>query len=275
MCFLYAASIHSFLNHYYPNHEEQITTYVRENREIIGGLTITAVVTVATEIVTRVINCIIWSVNIENATEAFVAVWLPQGCIFILGTCINIYYHIKYLRSALPNALEAQNAAPATTPSNRCYSIITSSFMANTNIHIILPLLLTAYGLVYVAFPALILLIAYPAQMTIAIPTVIAVLFSTVIFSAIMIKVYGSELFEQNPRQAQRWKIVKFVVLRFIPLYVVLLFLLGVLIIFLYLLIIGRGAVAMGPISTFALSILPPLLLSSISWIAKKTILDQ
>ena len=107
MCFLYATSVYSFLNHFYPSYETKISMYIRNNKELIGGLIITATLTVVIEILTQYINSAIWSASIDNGFGVFVAVWLPQGCIFFMGTSyLNIYYHIKYLKRAPVSDLE-------------------------------------------------------------------------------------------------------------------------------------------------------------------------
>ena len=270
MCFLYAVSVYTFLNHYYPNREQQISTFIKDNNELIGGLTITTVAAVAIEILTRFINSAIWSVSIDNGSGVLVAVWLPQGYIFVMGTCLNVYYHIKYLRNT-PN--EAPGIREHLNPFSRCYDAIVKKFSANINIHIILPLMLTTFGLVYTAFPALVLMVAYPTQMIVLIPTAAAFLFATVIFSAIMIKLYKQSV--ECPRQERRRETIVFILCRFIPFYFAVIFLKCVAVIFLYLLIIGRGSVTnIGTLLKLALSFLPPVLVSIVSYIAKKAILD-
>ena len=271
MCFLYAASVYSFLNHYYPNHEDQIRTHTRDNSELIGGLTVTAVLTVAIEILTRVINSVIWSANISNGSGVFIAVWLPQGYIFFMGTCLNLYYHIKYLKRAPVNTEIRQHLDTF----SRCYDAVVTKFSADINVHIILPLMMTAFGLVYTAFPAaFVLMVAYPTPVIVMIPTALAFLFATVIFSAIMIKLYKQSV--TSPRREKRKETILFILWRFLPFYIAVLFLKSVIVILLYLLIVGRGSVTnTGPLFILLLSILPPFTVSSISWIAKKTILDS
>lgn len=117
-------------------------------------------------------------------------------------------------------------------------------------------------------------MVAYPTPMIVMIPTALAFLFATVIFSAIMIKLYKQTV--MSPRLEKRKETIMFVLRRFLPLYIAVLFLKSVITILLYLLIVGRGSIAnTGPLFILVLSILPPFLVSSISWIAKKTILDS
>ena len=189
-----------------------------------------------------------------------------EGNLFRMGTCLNVYYHIN-----IPN--ETTGIRERLNPFSRCYDAIVTKFSANINIHIILPLMLTTFGLVYTAFPALILMVAYPTQMIVLIPTVAAFLFAMVICSAIMIKLYKQSV--PSPRQERRRETIVFILCRFIPFYFAVIFLKCVAVIFLYLLIIGRGSVTnIGTLLKLALSFLPPILVSIVSYIAKKAILD-
>ena len=286
MCLLYAVSVYLVFKHFYPSHEVQISEYIRDNNELVGGLTVTTILTVAIEILTRIINSAIWSATIDNGSGVFVAVWLPQGCIFFMGTCVNIYYHIKYLiRAPCNDSGETMELRELISDSEgntetrqcldffrRCYDTVVTKFSANINVHVILPLMLTAYGIIYTAFPAFILMVAYPTQVISIIPTAVAFLFATIVFSAIMIKLYKQSV--PSPRLQRRRETIMFIVCRFIPFYFAVLFLKSVVVIFLYLLIIGRGSLTTGPLLTILLSILPPLSVSGVSWIAKKMILD-
>ena len=272
MWFLYAASVYSFLNHYYPSREDHIRTFISNNNEIVGGLVITTVEVITIEILTRTINSVIWSVNIDNGPGALSAVWLPLGYIFFMAVCFNLYYHIKYLVKVSNE--NTGNIAESLNLFSKCYDAVVTKFSANINIHIILPLMMTIFGLAYVAFPAFVLMVIYPTPMIVMIPTALAFLFATVIFSAIMIKLYKQNV--TSPRLEKRKETIMFILWRFLPLYIAVLFLKSVIIIFLYLLIVGRGSITnTGPLFILVLSILPPFLVSSISWIAKKTILDS
>ena len=341
MCFFYAASVCLFLKYFYPKCEEQISTYISSHKELAGGLTFTTVISVATEILTRIINSAMWSASIDNGFGVLITVWLPQGCIFFMGTCLNICCHIMYLKKTPASNLEetTENRDPAgdsaeeiienrdpvddsetteckdpagdsedttenidlvgeseetiemrnlvsdseKTPENRecldffirCCDVTITRFSANINVHIILPLMLTAYGIIYTAFPTFVLMVAYPTQVIMIVPTAVALLFATVIFSAIMFKLLNYKLSKLRTRQEKIIKAAKFVVYRFIPFYIAVLLLKSVAVIFLYLLIIARGSIATGQLLTLMLSIIPTVLISGISWIAKKTMLDK
>jgi hypothetical protein len=205
MCFFYAVGVYSFLKYFYPSYEEQISTYIRNHKELVSGLTVTAVLSVATEVLTRIINSAVWSHSIDSIFEALIAVWLPQMCIFFMGTCVNICCHIIYLKKPPTSNSKGttENKVGDTDKTNknkdtvsenaeirRCISCdtIATNFSANMNVHIILPLTLTAYGIIYTAFPTFILMVTYPTQVIMIVPTAIALLFATVIFSAIMFK---------------------------------------------------------------------------------------
>ena len=308
MCFFYAVGVYSFLKYFYHSYEEQISTYIRNHKELVSGLTVTTVLSVAIEILTRIINSAIWSASIDSSLGALIAVWLPQGCIFFMGTCVNICCHIIYLKKPPTNnseeAIEITNLVSgsgeafelvhdtrnlitdsdeSTEFKNRtcldCFirfcNAIATKFSINTNVHIILPLTLTAYGIIYTAFPTFVLMVTYPTQVIMIVPTAIALLFATVIFSAIMFKLLNNKLSELSTRREKIINTLKFIVCRFFPFYIVVLLLKSIAVIFLYWLIIARDSFATGLLLTLILSTLPTILISGISWIAKKTMLDE
>ena len=359
MCFFYAVGVYAFLKYFYPSYKKQISAYVSNHKELVGGLTVTTALSVATEILTRIINSAVWSASIDNFFGALVAVLLPQGFIFFMGTCVNVCWHIIYLKKPQANnstensADKTENQAPAgdskqttenpapagdskettdkqgtgtvsapkqnaekrdskrtgeieiinlasdreeaddetinlindPTESNnnrgnlgffigRCDAIATR-FSHDINVHVILPLTLTAYGIIYTAFPSFVLMVAYPTQVIMIVPTAIALLFATIIFSAIMFKLLNYKLSKPLTRPEKIVNTIKFVVCQYIPFYVAVLLLKSVAVIFLYLLIIARGSIGTGLLLTLILSILPTALISGISWIAKKSLLDK
>ena len=367
MCFFYAVGVYAFLKYFYPSYKNQISAYVSNHKELVGGLTVTTALSVATEILTRIINSAVWSASLDNFSGALVAVLLPQGFIFFMGTCVNICCHIIYLKKPqASNSTEnkpaiqlriqrtctieqapagdskqtTENQAPAgdskeTTDKQGTVSVpkqnaekrdskrtgeievinlasdreeaehetinlindplatesnnnrgnlgffighcdaIATRFSHDINVHIILPLTLTAYGIIYTAFPTFVLMVAYPTQVIMIVPTAIALLFATIIFSAIMFKLLNYKLSKLLTRPEKIVNTIKFVVCRYIPFYVAVLLLKSVAVIFLYLLIIARGSIGTGLLLTLILSILPTALISGISWIAKKSLLDK
>ena len=387
MCFFYAVGVYSFLKYFYPSYEEQISTYIRNHKELVSGLTVTTVLSVAIEILTRTINSAVWSASIDSSFGALIAVWLPQGSIFFMGTCVNICCHIVYLkkppstRSNSEETTENKGGDPGETAENKdtindtdettenkggdpgettdnkdtfndtdettenedtdcenaeirqritnseeirdsgeaieminhvsgleeayeleqdtrklvtnseksteledrtcldCFirfcDAIATKFSVNINVHILLPLTLTAYGIIYTAFPTFILMVTYPTQVIMIVPTALALLFATVIFSAIMFKLLNYKLSELSTRREKIINTLKFIVCRFIPFYIVVLLLKSVAVIFLYLLIIARDSFATGLLLTLLFSTMPTVLIAGISWIAKKTMLDK
>ena len=366
MCFFYAVGVYSFLKYFYPSYEEQISTYIRNHKELVSGLTVTTVLSVAIEILTRIINSAVWSASIDSSFGALIAVWLPQGSIFFMGTCVNICCHIIYLKkpprtSNSEETTENKGGDPEETTDNKdtvndtdettenegtdsenaeiryritdseetrkpvrdsgeaiemtnlvsgseeayelehdtkklitnsenrteledrtcldCFirfcDAIATKFSANINVHILLPLTLTAYGIIYTAFPTFILMVTYPTQVIMTVPTALALLFATVIFSAIMFKLLNYKLSELSTRREKIINTLKFIVCRFIPFYIVVLLLKSVAVIFLYLLIISRDSFATGLLLTLLFSTMPTVLIAGISWIAKKTMLDK
>ena len=136
MWFLYAASVYSFLNHYYPSHEDHIRSFISNNNEIVGGLVITTVEVVTIEMLTRTINSVIilWSVNIDNGLGALSAVWLPLGYVFFMAVCFNLYYHIKYLVEVSNE--NTGSIAESLNLFSKCYDAVVTKFSANINVHV-------------------------------------------------------------------------------------------------------------------------------------------
>ena len=128
----------------------------------------TTAVTVGTiEGIARIVDGAIWTSNIHSSA---LAVWLPQGFI-MLNTFLLIFCHIiscAYLRRNEQNLL------------------------TRYLVHIILPLHLISFGLLYFLFPAIILVLAYPTQMIATATFVLSYLFATILSASLfnICKVY-------------------------------------------------------------------------------------
>ena len=137
-------------------------------------------------------------------------------------------------------------------------------------IHVILPIHLIAIGLVYVLFPAIILTLAYPTQMLATFTFVLAYLFATTIFSAILYKwceQYCQSTYKEMSLEMKLYKTTLYFIALIIPIWIIFFCLQLIAIVFLYSLLIGRGsAINTGPL--FAVSLLPSLLISSVAWLA-------
>ena len=175
MWVLYAISVVLFLILWHSKednvHRKRMQQWINDNRSLVAGILTTAVIVYIFEGIARIVNCIVWSYNsLRNNTSwdnevycgVFLAVWLPQVYVFIFGTMLLIGCHIR--------------------------EVYTYATYRNSDffIHIILHIYLTVFGLVYVLFPAIILTLAYPTQMLATFIFVLAYLFATTIYSAIL-----------------------------------------------------------------------------------------
>lgn len=202
---------------------------------------------------------------------------MQQSYLTFLGTWLTIFCHVAEC------CIRYRNKG-------------TSKFLLS-HIHIILPLYLTAYGLLYSLFPAIVLVLAYPTQMIAIVTFVLAYLFATTIFSAILINFYSApnntkeaqqdhnvqlnkqdqQKYDKQQPQSQQKQLIKtilFFAMLFIPFWLIILYLHCIAIVFLYSLLIGTGsAINTGPL--FIISLLPSALVSGVAWIAKRVALNE
>ena len=258
LCFTYGVGMVLFIVLYYKNtvYEETISEHLKQNEDIYAGLLITTVTALAIEMVTRFVQCMVWTAYIDNFSGTFLTVWLPQGDIFFMATFINICGHIfTYIHEYCKERPKR---------SDIIWTVHLSSM------HAILPLALITFGLLYTLIPAVILIFAYPTQMIAILACILSFLFATTIFSAILYKCF-IYISQDEPQKGR--KIVIFLSI-FVPFLILIIYIHCIAIVLLYLLIIGRGSViTTGPI--FVVSLLPPIFLSSITWIAKQYFLSK
>ena len=257
---LYAVSVIVFLKWYHDDSNEHrkkwIHKWIKDNKSLTAGMFTTAVTVGIIESGARIAYCSIWThytlrnnpPDSELNQGVFLAVWLPQGFLFICGTILLIVCH-----------------------SIECYI---TSWNGDLYIHAILPLYLIAYSLVYTLFPAIILILAYPTQIIATLTFVLAYLFATTIFSAILYKWYEQHHESRNKNKFLTRKATFCLIVLMFFIWVFLLCLQFIAIVLLYLLLIGRGsAINTGPL--FAISLLPSLLLSGVAWLAKRVALNE
>lgn len=270
MCLLYAVIVHSFFRHYYPTHKHKIGAVIRKSNEVVAGIIITAILSTALELPGRLISCLSFTVHINDNTRGlFLTVWLPQLFLILTGVFTNIYYHVK-LFAGRPSTDDDMDRSH-----NPCirylFDGVLRLLLHNIYGHIVILLCTLAFGLLYCLSPAFILIFAYPTQVVAIVTFVLAFLFAMIIFTAILIKLYKRLV--PKPRRKQRWKTIKFVILKFVPFLLAALYLFCVIFYFFYTLLVGRGSVV-STVPLFLLSVLPSVLLSGVTWIAKRAVLE-
>ena len=235
----------------------KIDDLINSNRELSLGIRITSSTALVIEFVCRIINCVIWTVNINNLSGIVLAVWMPQIHLIIMAAIqisfIGVYVHKHKGGCDMESQLR--------TFSNLCA---------------------TSFMLFYLFTPTVILMFAYPTQMFVIFTFVFAYLFATSIFSASIVKLYkhlsskasyeqvdctADQMFNQKlPKKVLR--VIGFLLL-FFSLWIVILGLHFLAIFVGYSMLIGKGSVInTGPL--VVLSLLPSALLSGFAWIAKE-----
>ena len=261
-CFIYSLSMLLFFFWYFRRRKGQpdnIVQMFKNNRELIGGMLMTAIIAIAFEFCTRIVNVIIWSVHSEISLGIFKAVWLPQIFLFLFTTATNTIGHIYICYKKRPEH-------------NRL-GIDKFRDMCMSKVHVVLALQMMVFGLLYCFFPAIILIFAYPTRMIAIFTFVPAYLFATTVVVAILIKFF--RLFEhENEEGAQenvRARILKFFTA--LTMACILMFLLyGIILTFLYSVIVGSGSsVNTGPL--FIVSLIPSILIMIVAWIADRILL--
>ena len=263
MWVLYAISVLVFLMWYHKEdneHREKIQQWINDNRSLIAGIFTTAITVGIIEGIARIANCSVWSHHsLRNNPSGddrvnrgvFLAVWLPQGYVLAFGTMLLIGCHIREVYATYRNG-------------DFC-------------MHVILPIHLIAFGLVHALFPAVILILVYAIQMLATLTFVLAYLFATTIFSAIIYKrceQYCHSTYKKMSLEMKLYITILYFIAMIIPFWIIFLYLSMIAIVFLYTLLIGRGsAINTGPL--FAISLLPSLLISSVAWAAKRLALQN
>ena len=205
--------------------------------------------------------------------------WLPQLVIGFCVTCVTIGGHVivtgkKLLTWCLDNAVmpkvfsQYEGCADDThnTQFESCFDY-TLRF-STSKVNVILVLHLTMFGVIYCFFPAIILTFVYPTRMIAIFTFVLAYFFATTIAFAIMIKSYG--LFLPRTNQIRTKKLTFFALL--LMFIVLLMFIYTTFLVFLYMLIVGRGSIVnTGPL--FVISLFPSIILSLGAWIAERIVL--
>ena len=270
---LYVVALHSFFKYYYPKNKEKVSQLLKNNDELVAGLTVTAVMVIVADTTMRISNSILRTTFIRgNSVGIFVTIWLPQLFFFGFVISTNVYYHARFLKNHSIVQEEENVIHSAQNECIRCCDSTLRTFLSNICLHVILVICLLLFDITYAIFPAFLLLFAYPVQVVAILAQVVAFLFAMTVFSAIMMKLYKKVV--PKPRIKQRRKTIKFILLRFLPFVLGMLLLQSNTYILLYSLIIGRGPV-INTEPLFILSVLPSALLSSVTWLAKRSLLDE
>ena len=269
-CLIYTVCVYSLITHIYPKQKDKIHTIIQNNKELAAGMSITVLLVYILEMPARLASCITWTVYTGNTKGVLLAVWLPQIYLIIAVILTNIYFHFNYMvqhhKKKDNHTIQSDGAC------SRCigwYDGVLRGF--SSDVHIVIMFCLIVGGILLSIFPAFIHIFAYPTQVIAVWTLIVAFLFAMTVHFAILIKYYKQVV--PKPRRKQRWKTVKFALLRFIPSTVLVLYSHMLVVVVLYSLLIGRGSViTTGPL--FVLSVMPSVFISCVTWIAKRMALD-
>ena len=254
-------------------HIKKLRRAFKENKELLGGLLSTAVIAITFEFCVRLYVCIRWTIHKENGTGNFLAVWFPQLILFLFATSMNIIGHIcihkhrwlDRMKDFVYGHLNVDNGGANNQEGDEMDDEISRKIQTHT----ILAMNLTAFGLIYCFFPAIILTLVYPSRMIVIFTFVPAYFFATTVVFAVIVKLRGGFLREEGNRKKRT---IVFIVV-YLASFLVIALIYVLFLVFLYALIVGRGsAVSTGPLTI--ISVLPSIFISFIAWVIKRTVLN-
>ena len=229
-----------------------IRTWMERNETLMFGIIITAATASMCDGLAKIVNFYWMYTNDQFPGPVTMILWLPHGCLFIYGLFI-LFVRIF-----------------------DCYNNSCSEF---SHWYIMYSLHFFVFSLLYLLFPAIVLVLAYSTQMLATMIFALSYLFSTTILAAILIQMFRPKKFklrretqtEENKTEKNQIKtksysikmimsylfiIIAYSVLLLCTLYIGLLTL--------YALLIGNGsAINTGPL--FVISLLPSILMSGMA----------
>ena len=223
-----------FIKWYKRNdNQDRITKLKLDESNLMVGFRFTATTVGILEIVARLTSCIMWTTKFNvNNSSFFVAVWLPN---LIISSTQILDFLFRYIFTCISKL-------------NTHHQSFAKRYLSTPQIF--LRLFAAVYILSCFLFPTIILTFVYPTQMIAVIAFVLAYLFATTVFSALLKKEYYFEFI------TKKTKLYFFIVYIIISLIILYLHCIGIT--FMYLLLIGRGSVInTGPLFLLSLFHLP------------------
>ena len=158
---MYAMRIYALITHFYP--EQKI---ILRNNELVAGMSIAFLLACLLEIPAWLASCFTWTVYTSNAKGTFLAVWLPQLCLFTTAraTLVNTYFHFGRVTKHNKEKDKHDIVIPHEGSHNRCIRCCNDTLQLRSfisDLHVLLCCLLVS-GILYRVIPAFILIIAYP-----------------------------------------------------------------------------------------------------------------
>lgn len=243
------------------------------NKEFFGGLVTSAVIAIAFDFSSRIINCISWTHYMDNSTAIFLAVWLPQLILFFFATLTNIIGHVCVCRRRYRNNYrngEAEGEARGCCI--RCIDFVLLIF--GSKIHAALAIHLITFGGVYCFLPLVILTFIYPSRMLVIFTFIPAYFFMTTVIFAIIFKYYTPFLTDQNRRYMYQ-KLCTFSI-AFITICMVMAITYTLVLVILYAVMIGRGSVvSTNTLTNKILSLAPSIFVTLSALFIKRALLGN
>ena len=267
-------------------HIEKLRRAFKENKELLGGLLSTSVIAITFEFCVRLYVCIRWTIHKENGTGNFLAVWFPQLILFLFATSMNIIGHIcvhkhrwldcmkdfVYVHLKIDNGDTNNQEGEGDDnggANNQEGDEMDDEISRKIRTHTVLAMHLTAFGLIYCFFPAIILTLVYPSRMIVIFTFVPAYFFATTVVFAVIVKLRGGFLREEGNRKKRT---IIFIAV-YLASFLVIALIYVLFLVFLYAVIVGRGsAVSTGPLTI--ISVLPSIFISFIAWVIKRVVLN-
>ena len=266
LCILHSVNVCIIIAWYYHKRDDTLQKWmdslISDGRynDLLSGIRITSNTTLVVEVIVRAVKIVLWTQNSRYAAGTFLGVWLPNLQLLFTSILLNIILNVSIFSLGRGRS--------------------------NSGLRTFFTLFGTAFILLYLFFPTMILTFVYPTRMIVIFAFVIAYLFATSIFSASVVKLYKYNKATGGAYncpdccilcQCVRGKKCDSVLhtlkyfLLFILLWVVILYLHFLMLFILYLLLVGRASViSTGP--SVIISLFTPALVSSIgALVLKKT----
>ena len=217
LCISYAVSICLLIVWYFtPSSpaKKLIDKVINDRPDISLGIRITASTALVIEFITRIANCIVWTLYIQNSSNGMVlGVWMPQIHL-LLATAVQISFlsfsenHQKWKeekqlkqKQSSTTAIEMGENSTGTGEQSkrRCCDCNTKS-----ELHTFTNVYATAFALFYMLFPTIILTFVFPTQVIVIFTFVTAYLFATTVCFASIIKFLKSGNKQNNNQSSQQ-----------------------------------------------------------------------
>ena len=204
LCIIYAVSICLLTIWYFSPAspaKKLIDRMVNDWLDISLGVRITSATAVIVECITRFATCITWTLHTQSLAGIILGIWMPQ--IHLVLTAIvhpsfvsfSVRHHKRMEKKKRREQIESTNKDDSidTGKPTKCMMLLSCCDfnVFKSELRAFAGICATAFGLLYMFFPTIVLTFAYPTQIIVIFTFVTAYLFATTVFSASIVKLYN------------------------------------------------------------------------------------